>query len=116
VRCSGAQLGFIDEGKAIDTRIGQKAFKSANSGFSQWLEVIGVSLGDASPRSPVYGALAVCCRTLCCQGCDCGGRRKAIQGHIHQRGEASGCGSLRPCLETFPLGAARFINVCVRVN
>ena len=112
--CSQILLG--NHGETVDPGMDQKAFESKHTGRREGFDICLIVMDHATPRRPIYPALAMRCGTLRFECSDRRRRREAVQRHVHQQRVAScrrgaGCG-----LETFPLGSSGLVDVNVRIH
>ena len=94
----------------------QEALEAEHAGARERLEVGGVAGHHAAPETDVDVAAARGGAPLGLERRDRRRRRNAVERHVDERRDAAGGGGERRRLESFPVGAARIVDVDVRVD
>ena len=94
----------------------QKTFEAGDACVGEGLDVERVVGDNAAPGEPIDAGAALRGGALCFEGGDVGGGGNAIQRHVDEESVATGGGGARGGFEAFPIGAAGFVDVDVRIH
>jgi hypothetical protein len=111
-----AEVLLGDRRKLVDAGRHQKALEAAHAGVDERIEFRGIPRDDTTPESHVDMTLCACSRDLRVQSVDAGGRRHAVERHVHERRDAAAGRGPRGRIEAFPLGTPRLVDMHVRVD
>jgi hypothetical protein len=112
----GAEVALAHPPELADPRIDEEALEPEHARLGHGPELARVARHHAAPEADVDPALPARGRALlreCLQRRRHGDR---VERHVDQRGDASRRGALGGGAEAFPLGAARLVDVHVRVD
>jgi hypothetical protein len=112
----GPQLFLGDVRELFDAGVDEEAFEADDALGVERREVFDVARHDAAPEGHVHAALARGGRELAAEVLDRGRRRPAVERHVDDGGRAPGRGRARRRREPLPLGAARLVDVHVRID
>jgi hypothetical protein len=110
------QITLADMWKLVDARRHEKAFEPAHARVDERVQFTSVSRHHAAPEPDVHAAAPARSARFGLErhnGCR---RGNAVEWHVHDRRHAPCRRSPGRGLEPFPLGAARFVDVYVRVH
>ena len=94
----------------------RKALEAEHAGARERLEVGGVAGHDAAPEADVDVTSPGRGAPLGFERGDRGRGRNAVERHVDERGDAAGGRGERRRFESFPVGAARIVDVHVRID
>src|SRR5690349_597785 len=111
-----AEVVLFHMHELIYSRGREKAFETETAGLEKRRELAHIAGYDAAPESHIDPASALGGPDFrfVSQNGSSGGN--AVQRHFDQGGYATGRGRPRSCVKTFPLGAARLVDVYVRIH
>mmetsp|Transcript_13490 Transcript_13490/g.34616 ORF Transcript_13490/g.34616 Transcript_13490/m.34616 type:complete len:274 (-) Transcript_13490:572-1393(-) len=99
-------------GEIIDAAWADESLESNHTALchgSQYLWIMRIIRDKTSPEGNVCVELALGCRHLPLQLCNCCHGRGAIQGHVDQKSDSTGCSRPSPGNKAFPLDSAGLI-------
>ena len=111
-----AKVALGDVREFIDSRGAQKALEAAHAGARERLELRGVAGHDAAPECHVDVTLPAAARRFSSSAATVVVGGHAVERHVDQRRDAAGRRGARRGCESFPVGAARLVDVHVRVD
>ena len=100
-----AQVGFVDQAKAVAAGVDQEAFETRDTCLCERDEVELIVVFRSSPGSPVHAALPGCGGAFGFEPGDRCRRGQAVERHIDQRGDAARGGGASCAGETLPIRA-----------
>ncbi len=112
----GAKVGLCDVAKLLHAGVDQKTLESQHARSEQVTELRGVSRHHPAPEPHVHPAARLRRFHLGAKSLEGRGRGNTVQRHVHQRGHTARSGCARRGLETFPVRAAGFVDVHVRIH
>ncbi len=112
---SPRELGLADQPNSATPDVDEKALEAAHARLREPGELALVARHDAAPESDI-DTHCPSPRALLFQAAYRGGRGHAVERHVDERRHAAGCGRARRGREAFPVGAARLVEVDVRVD
>ena len=112
----GLELVGIQRRELVDPAVQQEALEPEGAGVVQPAQLVDVARNGAAPEAHVDVHLVAGDVALDVQGLDVDRRRDAVERHVQDRGHTSGGRGLGGGGEALPLGAARLVDVHVRVD
>ena len=92
------------------------SLKTAHARVNERLDVAFVSGNDAAPERDVHVTVPTSGAAFRFERLDTRRRRNAVEGHVDDRRDAAGRRRARGRIEAFPVGAARLVDVHMRVD
>ena len=115
-RHGSAQLALANQRKLVDARRHEKTLEPADAGVDERVQLAGVAGHHAAPERDVDVALPARGSALRLERRHGRRRRHAVERHVDDGRDAAGRRRARRRGEPFPLGAARLVDVHVRVD
>ena len=112
----GDELRGLQVREFFDTGIGQETLEPEHAGVVQRSQVGHVAGNGTAPEAHVDEAILFRCFAFHLERSDVDRRRKAVQGHVDDRGDAARGGGPGGAGEALPLGATGIVDVHVGVH
>ena len=116
LRKCASEIALRNMGKFLHAARYEKALKPKHAAFPEWTKLGAISGNDAAPETDVHPKLPSRRRHFFAESCRGRRRRNAVERHLDQRGDSACRRCTRRRRKTFPLRAARLIDVNVRVH
>lgn len=113
---SCAQLLLCDHGEAVDAGMNEKTFEAGDTRGCEGFEGGRIVGDNSAPSHPIDTTAAARRCTLLLESGDGGRGGETIQRHVDKERVAPCSRGARGCLKAFPVGAARIVDMDMRID
>jgi hypothetical protein len=111
-----AKIALADVLELRHARRTEKALVAQHARLRERRQLIAVAGDHAAPESDINMTPAASGAPLLVEPSRCRRRRDAVERHVHEGRDATGCCGTRRVLKAFPIGAPRIVDVDMRVH